>query len=93
MKKLAFSLVALSLLAGCTSGKPGAFERVDEDPRVNTVQYRFNPEKVDRDAMLSDISSYCNQRGFDKVDELPTQDSTIPGLEKKWYQCNYAIKG
>ncbi|PKH24485.1 hypothetical protein CIG19_08615 [Enterobacterales bacterium CwR94] len=92
MKNIIIGACALFMLAGCTSHKPGAFERVDEDQVSNTVQYRYNPLKVNKDAMLADVSDYCTTRGFDKVDLLPSQDSHIPGLEKIWYQCNYAIK-
>ncbi|MFS2222184.1 hypothetical protein [Pantoea sp. B65] len=92
MKINMVSALALLLLAGCTSSKPGAFEKVDEDPLSNTVQYRFNPHTVNRDAMLSDLSSYCGHRGFDMAEPLPEQDSNLPGLKKVWYQCNYSIK-
>ncbi|RWR01259.1 hypothetical protein ED28_14075 [[Pantoea] beijingensis] len=85
--------VALLLLVGCTSSKPGAFEKIDEDPISNTVQYRFNPQKVNRDAMLSDLAEYCSQKGFDIAEPLPIQDSNLPGLKKVWYQCNYSLKG
>lgn len=44
-------LLNIFLLSGCTSSKPGAFEKVDEDPAVNTVQYRFNPMLVNKVAM------------------------------------------
>lgn len=91
MKKT-ISVVALLLLAGCTASKPGAFERVDEDPVSNTVQYRFDPQLVNKDAMQTDLAAYCSERGFDRVEPLPSQDSNIPGLKKAWYQCNYAIK-
>lgn len=92
MKKLMTGALALILLSGCTSSKPGAFERVDEDPSSNTVQYRFDPLKVNRDAMDIDLANYCNSKGFDKVEALPAQESHIPGLQKAWFQCNYAIK-
>ncbi|MEN4769381.1 hypothetical protein J9874_00871 [Duffyella gerundensis] len=92
MKKSVISAVALLLLAGCTANKPGAFERIDEDTTAHTVQYRFDPARVNNDAMQVDLSQYCSERGFDKVDSLPSQDSHIPGLKKTWYQCNYAIK-
>lgn len=91
MKKRVVSALALLLLAGC-AGKPGGFERVDEDSTSHTVQYRYDPQKVNRDAMQADLAKYCNQRGFDKVEALPAQDSHIPGLKKAWFQCNYAIK-
>lgn len=91
MKKTIGAL-ALLLLAGCTASKPGAFERVDEDPVSNTVQYRFDPQQVNKDAMQTDLAEYCSERGFDRVESLPSQDSHIPGLKKAWYQCNYAIK-
>ncbi|WNN43210.1 putative periplasmic lipoprotein [Winslowiella toletana] len=93
MKIKIISAMALLLLAGCTSSKPGAFERVDEDPLSNTVQYRFNPETVNRDAMLSDLTNYCVNKGFDIAEPLPEQKSHVPGLKKVWYQCNYSIKG
>ncbi|MBP2167745.1 putative hemolysin [Erwinia toletana] len=93
MKIKIVSALTLLLLAGCTSSKPGAFEKIDEDPLSNTVQYRFNPEKVNRDAMLNDLSTYCGNRGFDIAEPLPEQDSHLPGLKKVWYQCNYSIKG
>lgn len=92
IKKTIPALVALLLLAGCTSGKPGAFEKVDEDTAVNTVQYRFNPAKVDKTALADDIERYCAQKGFDKVEALPAQESHVPGLMKAWYQCNFSIK-
>ncbi|MCE0489287.1 hypothetical protein LU196_04370 [Pantoea sp. Mb-10] len=92
MKKIFISAIALLLLAGCSVNKPGGFERVDEDARANTVQYRYDPQHVNKDAMEMDLASYCNQRGFDKVESLPAQDSYLPGLKKTWYQCNYAIK-
>lgn len=92
MKKTLISALALILLSGCTASKPGAFERVDEDASSNTVQYRFDPSKVNRDAMEIDVANYCMNKGFDKVEDLPVQDSTIPGLKKTWYQCNYAVK-
>ncbi|WP_067705825.1 MULTISPECIES: hypothetical protein [unclassified Erwinia] len=95
MKKSIPCLVALAalLLAGCTSGKPGAFERVDEDPAVNTVQYRFNPTTVNKTAMREDVQRYCADRGFDTVEPIKPQASRLPGLMKAWYQCNYSIKG
>ncbi|WP_426817749.1 hypothetical protein ACP3TC_05910 [Winslowiella sp. 2C04] len=93
MKIKIISAMALLLLAGCTSSKPGAFERVDEDPLSNTVQYRFNPETVNRDAMLSDLTNYYVNKGFDIAESLPEQKSHVPGLKKVWYQCNYSIKG
>lgn len=92
MKKTLIGALALILLSGCTASKPGAFERVDEDTSSNTVQYRFDPSKVNRDAMEIDVAKYCLDKGFDKVENLPAQDSTIPGLKKTWYQCNYAVK-
>ena len=92
MKKLITGALALILLSGCTSSKPGAFERVDEDPSSNTVQYRFDPLKVNRDAMDIDLANYCSNKGFDKVEALPAQESHIPGLKKAWFQCNYALK-
>ncbi|MFK8259944.1 hypothetical protein ACFL9S_19405 [Erwinia sp. AnSW2-5] len=92
MKSKIIGALALLLLAGCTSGKPGAYEKVDEDPAVNTVQYRFNPASVDKIAMNKDVERYCNERGFDKVEALRPQESHVPGLVKAWYQCNYSIK-
>ncbi|MBD8164005.1 hypothetical protein [Erwinia persicina] len=92
MKKKLSAVLAILLLAGCTSGKPGAFEKVDEDPAVNTVQYRFNPVNVDKTAMEKDVERYCTERGFDKVEALSPQESHVPGLMKAWYQCNYSIK-
>ena len=84
MNKMLISALALFMLAGCSVSKPGGFERVDEDARSNTVQYK--------DALELDLANYCNQRGFDKVESLPAQDSNLPGLKKVWYQCNYAVK-
>lgn len=92
MKFKVFGALALLLLAGCTASKPGAFEKVDEDPVANTVQYRFDPQKVNHQAMMNDLSTYCGQRGFDMAQPLPEQDSHLPGLKKIWYQCNYQIK-
>ncbi|WP_034916229.1 MULTISPECIES: membrane lipoprotein lipid attachment site-containing protein [Erwinia] len=92
MKKTVFAALSMLLLAGCTSGKPGAFEKVDEDPVANTVQYRFNPQKVDKTAMEKDVKNYCAERGFDKVDPIEPHESRLPGLMKAWYQCNYTIK-
>lgn len=92
MKKLITGALALILLSGCTASKPGAFERVDEDPGSNTVQYRYDPVKVNRDAMNIDLVNYCSNKGFDKVEALPVQESHIPGLQKAWFQCNYAVK-
>ncbi|HAI05550.1 MULTISPECIES: hypothetical protein [Pantoea] len=92
MKKQIIGALALILLSGCTASKPGAFERIDEDASSNTVQYRFDPLKVNRDAMEIDLANYCNKKGFDKVESLPAQDSHIPGLKKAWFQCNYAVK-
>ncbi|KQN55181.1 hypothetical protein GKQ23_07720 [Erwinia sp. E602] len=92
MKKCITSALALLLLSGCTASKPGAFEKVDEDPAVNTVQYRFDPQKVNRTAMTQDVERYCSDRGFDKVEALNPQESNVPGLMKAWYQCNYQIK-
>ena len=92
MKKKLSGVFALLVLAGCTSGKPGSFEKVDEDPAVNTVQYRFNPVNVDKTAMEKDVERYCTERGFDKVEALSPQESHVPGLMKAWYQCNYSIK-
>lgn len=56
-EKEAFGALALLLLAGCTSGKPGAYEKVDEDPAVNSVQYRFKPGQVDKTAMQKTSSN------------------------------------
>lgn len=92
MKKMLISAMALFMLAGCGVSKPGGFERVDEDTSSNTVQYRYDPQKLNKDAMEIDLASYCNRRGFDKVESLPAQDSHLPGLKKAWYQCNYAVK-
>ena len=92
MNKAMMSALALILLSGCTASKPGAFEKVDEDPAVNTVQYRFDPLKVNRSAMNQDVERYCSDRGFDKVEPLQPQESHVPGLMKAWYQCNYQIK-
>jgi hypothetical protein len=91
MKKLFTGVLTLILLSGCSSN-PGGFERVDEDPSSNTVQYRFDPQSVNKDAMQADLANYCLKKGFDKVEALPAQDSHLPGLKKAWYQCNYAIK-
>lgn len=93
MYKIMTGMLALLLVTGCTSNKPGGFERVDEDESSHTVQYRYDPQKYNRDAMQADLSEYCRKRGFDKVEALPTQDSHIPGLKKAWFQCNYALKG
>ena len=92
MNKKIVSAFALLLLAGCSASKPGGFERVDEDASSHTVQYRYDPQKLNKDAMLTDLAEYCSERGFDKVEALPAQDSHIPGLKKAWFQCNYAIK-
>lgn len=92
MKKKIIGAFALLLLAGCTTSKPGAYEKVDEDPAVNTVQYRFNPINVDKTAMEKDVERYCSDRGFDKVEALSPQESHVPGLMKTWYQCNFSIK-
>lgn len=94
MKKIIAGTLMLAtlLLTACTSDKPGAFEKVDEDPAVNSVQYRFNPEKVNKSAMLDDVERYCYERGFDKVEAMKPQQSRLPGLMKAWYQCNYSIK-
>ncbi|MEW5288203.1 hypothetical protein ABW286_03200 [Erwinia papayae] len=92
-KSLTYTLlIGAVLLTGCTSSKPGAFEKVDEDRAVNTVQYRFNPSLVNKTAMLEDVQRYCAERGFDKVEPIKPQESRIPGLMKAWYQCNYSIK-
>lgn len=93
MKIKLVSALALLLLAGCTASKPGAYEKVDEDPISHTVQYRFDPDTVDRDAMLNELSTYCEDKGFDIAEPLPEQESHVPGLKKIWYQCNYSIKG
>ncbi|MEM6161753.1 hypothetical protein AAH446_14555 [Erwinia sp. P6884] len=94
MKKRMTGLVALAalLLAGCTSGKPGAYEKVDEDPAVNTVQYRFDPDSVNKTAMEEAAARYCEERGFDKAERISPHESRLPGLMKVWYQCNYSIK-
>lgn len=92
MKSKFYGILALFLLAGCTASKPGAFERVDEDPVSHTVQYRYHPQKVDKDALRLDVANYCQAQGFDLVEALPPQDSNIPGLATAWYQCNFAIK-
>ena len=84
--------LAIFMLAGCTSGKPGAFEKIDEDSAVNTVQYRFNPSTVNKTALDEDVERYCSERGFDKVEPIKPQESRVPGLMKAWYQCNYSIK-
>ncbi|QHM71934.1 hypothetical protein [Mixta intestinalis] len=93
MKSKIYGALALFLLAGCTTSKPGAFERVDEDPVSHTVQYRYHPQNVDKTAMERDVAHYCSAQGFDLVAPLPPQESYIPGLKTTWYQCNYAIKG
>lgn len=92
MKTKIMALLALLMLAGCTSSKPGSFEKVDEDPAVHTVQYRFDPTKVDRTALAEDVSHYCSEKGFDKVEALAPQESLVPGLMKAWYQCNFSIR-
>ncbi|HBV40060.1 MAG TPA: hypothetical protein DEF05_10350 [Erwinia sp.] len=93
MKKLMGALAfAVLLSTGCTSGKPGAFEKVGEDPAANSVLYRFDPNTVNKLAMKQDVEHYCTERGFDKVEPLEPQESRLPGLMKTWYQCNYSIK-
>lgn len=92
MKKMLISAMALFMLAGCSVSKPGGFERVDEDTSSNTVQYPYDPHTLNKDAMEIDLANYCSQRGFDKVESLPSQNSHLPGLKKAWYQCNYAVK-
>jgi hypothetical protein len=42
--------------------------------------------------MNIDLANYCSNKGFDKVEALPAQESHIPGLQKAWFQCNYAVK-
>ncbi|WP_343553345.1 lipoprotein [Pantoea sp.] len=91
MKKMLISALALFMLAGCSVSKPG-FERIDEDTSSNTVQYRYDPHTLNKDALEIDLANYCSQRGFDKVESLPAQNSHLPGLKKAWYQCNYAVK-
>lgn len=92
MKVFIAGALALSLLTGCSLNKPGGYKRVDEDPKANTVQYRYNPQTVNKDALQVELSSYCSSKGFDKVEALSPQDSHIPGMKTNWYQCNYAIK-
>ncbi|MEZ3499356.1 hypothetical protein [Pantoea sp. KPR_PJ] len=92
MKSVMVGAVALLLLAGCSVNKPGGFERVDEDPSSNTVQYRYDPQKLNKDALELDLANYCSNKGFDKVEALSPKDSHIPGLKTSWFQCNYAIK-
>lgn len=92
MKTIIAGAMALLLLSGCSVSKPGGFERVDEDPSSNTVQYRYDPQKLNKDALDLDLASYCNSKGFDKVEALPPKDSHIPGLKTNWFQCNYAIR-
>lgn len=93
MKKIVTGALAVVVLVGCTSSKPGAFEKVDEDPAANSVQYRFNPIRVNKIALQEDVERYCSERGFDKVEAIKPQKSSVPGLMKEWYQCNYSIKG
>lgn len=92
MKLTIASLLALFLLTGCSVSKPGGFVRVDEDPSANTVQYRYDPHKLNKDALQLAVAEYCNKKGFDKVEALPPENSHIPGLKTNWYQCNYAVK-
>lgn len=92
MKSIIASAMALLLLTGCSVSKPGGFERVDEDPSANTVQYRYDPQKLNKDAMQLDLADYCSRKGFDKVEALAPKDSHIPGLKTSWFQCNYAVK-
>jgi len=94
MNKLMTGSLALTILVltACTSSKPGAFEKVDEDPAVNSVQYRFNPTTVNKQALEQDVERYCTERGFDKVEPIKPQKSRVPGLMTIWYQCNYSIK-
>lgn len=94
MKKIMTGALALAVLlsVGCTSGKPGAFEKVGEDPAVNSVLYRFDPDKVNKTAMEQDVEHYCEEHGFDKVEPIKPQESRLPGLMKAWYQCNYSVK-
>lgn len=92
MNSKIYGVLALFLLAGCTASKPGAFERIDEDPVSHTVQYRYHPQKVDKDALQLDVTNYCQAQGFDLVESLPAQESHIPGLKTTWYQCNFALK-
>lgn len=64
MKKIIGALaLAVLLSAGCTSHKPGAFEKVAEDPAVNSVLYRFDPDTVNKTAMEQDVEHYCAERG------------------------------
>ncbi|WP_313118779.1 membrane lipoprotein lipid attachment site-containing protein [Pantoea septica] len=92
MKSIIVGATALLLLTGCSVSKPGGFERVDEDPSANTVQYRYDPQKLNRDAMELDLADDCGKKGFDKVEALTPQESHIPGLKTSWFQCNYALK-
>jgi len=92
MKSMIVGAMALLLLTGCSVSKPGGFERVDEDPSANMVQYRYDPQKLNRDAMELDLADYCSKKGFDKVEALTPKASHIPGLKTSWFQCNYALK-
>lgn len=92
MQKIITGALALLLLTGCSTTSPDGFVRIDEDESSQTVQYRYDPQKFNKDALQADVSAYCSERGFDKVEALPAQDSHIPGLKKAWFQCNYALK-
>nr|MBA2817043.1 hypothetical protein [Candidatus Pantoea persica] len=56
------------------------------------MQYRYDPQKLNKDVLELDLASYCNSKGFDKVEALPPKDSHILGLKTNWFQFNYAIR-
>lgn len=86
----ACALISLAL-TGCAREYPGHFSQVDSDLPSQSLQFRYKPSELNAAALNSTIAAYCHQRGFDKVEPLPEQQSAWPGYKTRWFQCNYSV--
>lgn len=87
---IAFSLS--TLVVGCAKQQVGGFAEIDHDKVAHTYQFRYQPHKLDQAALNAYITQRCAQQGFDKVDPLPEEASTLPDYRTRWFQCNYKVK-
>lgn len=83
---------SLMLLAGCTVSHPGNFSQVDEAVQSSASEFRYRPEKLNHQSLMTFLQQQCHKKGFNHVDALPEQPSAIPGHKIRWFQCSYALK-
>lgn len=87
-----FAAAVFTSLAGCATAQHGGFSKVDTDKVSHSIQVRYKPQELNQGALNNYIHQRCERLGFDKVDALPEEKSTLPGFKTRWFQCNYAIK-